>query len=285
MAKKDKEEIFKLIDAVNRGDKLHYSITEEWLDYVMDEAGEGLMVGYRGDLLVGLGTCMINPEDSNQATFNVVIHPEMRNQGFGTALYHGLLEYARQKHVQTVEAYVKKRLENAVRFALTKGFQVVLYSWQMELSLKKTGTPYETMKSVAFRRTEASDGKAYASIVYECFGDSVEEDSLRRLLKDPSIAVYLLENQGEIIGSVAMQLRRNLSLGYIYDVAVLKEHRGQGLASYLLKQAKIELEKAGMKKASLLVAGENKAALRLYEKEGFQITDTDFVMQKTLNPL
>ncbi|MCC5909220.1 MAG: GNAT family N-acetyltransferase, partial [Clostridiaceae bacterium] len=195
--------------------------------------------------------------------------------------------YAKEQQVKTVEIYVKKRLDNAVKFVERRSFQVILYSWQMELELEKkaeeTHLTHEVKDDITFRKATIADGKDYARIIHECFGDEVGEDSLgRQLLKDPSVSVYMLEHKGEVIGSTTMQIRNNLSLGYIYDVAVAREHRGKGLGSCLLQQCIMELKKNEIRIASLLVAGENKNALSLYKKVGFKEVDTDLIMQKIL---
>jgi N-acetylglutamate synthase-like GNAT family acetyltransferase len=122
----------------------------------------------------------------------------------------------------------------------------------------------------------------YARVMNECFGDEIEENTLKKLLKDPSVLVYMLEDQGEVIGSITMQLRKKLSLGYIYDVAVMKKHREKGLGSYLLQQCILELKDHGIKTASLMVAGKNKNALGFYEKVGFKAVDRDMIMQKII---
>lgn len=284
--KKDKQGIYDLVDTVNKVDNLDYSLTEEWLDYVIDEAGEGILVGYYDNQLIGLATCMINSSNRSQATLNVVIYPNYRRIGLGSSLYNELIEYTNGKQVKVIEAYVKKRLEEAVRFVERRGFQVVLYSWQMELELEKmpakTIFTHEAKNDITFRKATIADGKDYVRVIHECFGDEIGEDSLEQVLKDPSVSIYMLENKGEIIGSTTMQLRKSLSLGYIYDVAVVKEQRGQGLGNYLLQQCILELKQKEIKTASLLVAGENKNALSLYKKVGFKEVDTDLIMQRSL---
>lgn len=277
--KQDKQGIYDLVDAVNKIDNLGYSLTEAWLDYVIDEAGEGILVGYYNNQLIGLATCMINSVDDSQATLNVVIHPDFRSKGFGSSLYNKIIGYAKEQQVKTVETYIKKRLDYAVGFAEKRSFQVVLYSWQMERAVEEI---HEAENGRVFRKATIEDGKDYARIIHNCFGDEMEENPLEALLKDPSVSVYILENKGESIGSATMQVRENLSLGYIYDVAVVTEHRGQGLGTYLLQRCMRALKESGIKTASLLVAGENKNALSLYKKAGFREVDTDLIMQKIL---
>lgn len=280
--RKDKQGIYDLIEAVNKADQLGYSLTEAWFDYIIDEAGKGILVGYDHNQLIGLATCMINLSDRSQATLNVVIHPRFRNKGFGSSLYNKITEYAKEQQVKTVETYVKKRLGEVVRFAERRNFQVVLNSWTMELELEEIQLTYEAKDNITFRKATIADGKDYARIIHDCFGDKIEGSLLEQALKDSSVSVYILENKDESIGLTTMQLRENLSLGYIYDVAVLKKYRGKGLGDYLLQRCIMELKRNGIKTASLLVVGENKNALSLYKKAGFREVDTDLIMHKLL---
>ena len=69
-------------------------------------------------------------------------------------------------------------------------------------------------------------------------------------------------------------------MAYIYDIAILKEHRGQGLGSYLLKSCIRGLKDKDIHKVSLLVTGDNKRALELYRRIGFKEVDIDLIMTK-----
>lgn len=169
------------------------------------------MVGYYNNQLIGLTICMINSVDSSQATLNVVVHPNYRRIGFGSSLYNKIIEYAKGQQIKTVETYVKKRIEDAVGFAERRSFQVVLYSWKMELDLEEINFTNEVKEDIIFRKATIADGKYHARVIHECFGDKIEENSLGQLLKDPSVSVYMLENKEEIIGSTTMQLRENLT--------------------------------------------------------------------------
>ncbi|ABR46994.1 GCN5-related N-acetyltransferase [Alkaliphilus metalliredigens QYMF] len=280
--KEDKEEINKLIQVLNKRDDLGYSITDEWLDYVIQEAGEGIFVAVYEEKLIGLATCMINQMDKTQAAINVVIHPEYRSQGFGSTLYYKVMNYVKDKKIKAVETYVKKRLHNAVGFAQKRNFETVLYSWHMELELNEANFQLLERQNIVFRKAIMSDDKSYAQIINQCFGDGLDNSALGHLLRDPSIRVYMLEGEGEVIGTTTMQLREKLSLGYIYDVAIIEQYRGQGLGSYMLKNCLDELKHNHINKASLLVAGGNKNALALYERVGFKEVDTDMIMQKII---
>lgn len=280
--KHDKDNIFKLIEAVNREDNLGYSLTGEWLDYVIQKAGQGIFLAFYGDELAALATAMINPVYKDQAALNVVVAPEFRNRGLGFILYNKIYEFARLQDVKIVETYVKERLIHGVEFAENRGFNTTMYSWEMEVSLDSTEIILDRQVDLNFRKAKEEDKFNYKKIIYDGFNDNLDENSLIQVLKDSSIIVYILEKQGKAIGSATVQIRPDLSLAYIYDIAILKNYRGKGLGSYLIKSCLEDLKKTHIETASLLVTETNKNALELYKKIGFKEVDIDFIMTKEI---
>jgi ribosomal protein S18 acetylase RimI-like enzyme len=57
---------------------------------------------------------------------------------------------------------------------------------------------------------------------------------------------------------------------YIGTLAVLPEYRNYGIGADLIKFATIQARNNNLKKCSLLVAGENDAGIRFYERNGFE---------------
>lgn len=278
-----KEQIHKLIEEINQEDKLNYSLTEEWLDYVIENAGQGIFLAFNGDELAGLGTAMVNTAYRDQASLNVVVSPRYRRRGLGHMLYDKIYDFARRQDVKIVEAYVKKRLNVGVSFAERRAFNTALYSWEMELDLDRLEFSFGELPGFNFRLASEKDGFIYKRIIYDAFTDDLGEDALIEVLKDPSIIIYILEKNKQAIGSASIQLRKDLSLAYIYDIAILEDHRGQGMGSYLLGSCIEALKDKDIAKISLLVTGDNKRALDLYRKFGFREVDIDLVMSKRVS--
>lgn len=278
--KHHKDKIHKLIEEINQEDNLSYSLTDEWLDYIIQNAGQGVFLVFHGEKLAGLGTSMINPVYKDQGALNVVVSPNYRRKGLGSILYDKIYEFTKGQNVEVVEVYVKKRLVHGVRFVGKRGFNTTMYSWEMELNLDSVDFNFEELLGFNFRKATKEDELNYRKIIHDAFGDEVGEDALTQALKDPSIIIYILEKGNQAIGSATVQLRKDLSLAYIYDIAILKVNRGQGLGSYLLKSCIIDLKEKDIHKASLLVTGENKRALELYRRIGFKEADIDLIMAK-----
>ncbi len=283
LGKQHKDKLHSLIEEINQEDNLSYSITEEWLDYVIDNAGEGIFVVLDGEKLVGLATAMINPLYREQGALNVVVSPEYRRKGLGTFLYNKIHDFTKQENVKIVEVYVKERLTSGVRFAEKRGFQAILFSWEMEIDIENVDFNFEKYPELNFRKANQEDRLSYKKIINDAFGDEVGLDALDQGLKDPSISIYMLKKENKAVGSATIQIKEDLSLAYIYDIAILKEYNGQGLGSYLLKSCIMVLKDKNIKRASLLVTGENKRALDLYKKIGFKETDVDLIMTKKMN--
>lgn len=274
-----KKGIYSLIDRVNQADDLGYSLEEQWLDYIIKEQSESVFIGVKKSEVLGLATCMINEMDSSHAMINIVVDPQHRNQGIGSRLYDEVISYAKDRSVKVVEAYIKKRLNDSLKFSEKRGFETILYVWKLDLDVNKT--KLELIKpndSLEFRQASLNDNKSYSHIINHSFDDMLDENALARILQDPSVRVYMLELDGQAIGSVTMQIRKNLSTGYIYDVAVMEKYRRRGLGGYMLEKCIEELRLKDIDTATLTVAGENKGALGLYHKLGFEEVDMDILV-------
>ena len=276
---KHKKGIHELLKVVNQVDDLGYSLTDEWLDYIIQETSDSVFVSVDRTQLVGIGTCMVNEMDNTHAVINIVVHPQYRNQGVGSQLYNSVMSYAEDKNIKTIEAYIKKRLDSAMAFTEKRGFQTICYVWKLDLETNKVKLDaiIPNNELVSFRSSTIMDSQIYADIINQTFGDQLDDKALGRLLQDPSQMVYILERYGKSVGSATIQLRTSLSIGYIYDVAIIEEYRGQGLGGYMLKRCIDKLKVNGIDRATLTVSGQNKQAKALYHKVGFREVDMDIL--------
>ena len=271
-----------MLEALNEIDNLGYSLTHEWLDYIIQETSESVFVAMEKENLVGIATCMINEMDNTNATINIAVHPQYRNRGVGSQLHNKVISYAKYKNIKAIEAYVKERLDSAGKFAEKRGFYPVLYAWQMDLVLGEKKF-YETKTKwnntvLTFRKATLRDNHTYAHIINQVFEDQLDHTVLGQLLKDPSVGVYMLEKEGKVIGSTTIQMRDKLSVGYIYDVAIMPQYRGQGFGSYMLRKCLGVLQDRNLAIVTLTVTGQNKDALALYHRLGFREVDVDIVL-------
>ena len=89
--------------------------------------------------------------------------------------------------------------------------------------------------------------------------------------------LLLAEVNGELVGQIFVQLMtrsthsaKGIASGYLYAFRVKPAYRNQGVGTQLLRRAESELGERGFSRAVISVAKNNPAALRLYERYGFQ---------------
>ena len=82
------------------------------------------------------------------------------------------------------------------------------------------------------------------------------------------------DTSGEIIGTILAG--HDGRRGFIYHVAVAKQHRRKGIANELIGLSIRGLKKAGIKRCSLMVRRENKEAYNFWSVNGWRLrTDLD----------
>ncbi|OQY29190.1 MAG: hypothetical protein B6I38_08495 [Anaerolineaceae bacterium 4572_5.1] len=116
--------------------------------------------------------------------------------------------------------------------------------------------------------------------VYQLWADSGEGIHLRRsddldeikkkIARDPDLFL-LAEADGLVVGSIlgGFDGRR----GMMYHLAVAESYRGQGIAEKLVDELEQRLRAKGCIRYYLLVAKDNEAAIRFYEKHGWENMD------------
>ena len=113
---------------------------------------------------------------------------------------------------------------------------------------------YKSMYNACYHEMrEALDIKPY---------DFIQDDSF---FNEGMEAVYLLLDEGRLIGSVALKGEE------LDDLIVAPEAQGQGYGKQILLWA---LEHMHGEQVLLHVAAWNERAIRLYKKNGFEITET-----------
>lgn len=86
----------------------------------------------------------------------------------------------------------------------------------------------------------------------------------------------------DMIRSVPLFLRMKEALPgeyYINTVAVFPEYAGKGIGTRLMKLAEEKAKESGLKKCSLTVDVLNEKAIRLYERLGYHIVETEKINQ------
>ncbi|WP_075188268.1 GNAT family N-acetyltransferase/peptidase C39 family protein [Teredinibacter haidensis] len=117
-----------------------------------------------------------------------------------------------------------------------------------------------------------SDLDALLAVEQECFdGDRLSRRRFRHWINAENGLLIVAEKGSSVVGYGLVILQRGTRLARLYSLAVASRHRGEGLAVQLLQLLEalaVDHKRLFMR---LEVSSENKAAIQLYEREGYRI--------------
>ena len=99
--------------------------------------------------------------------------------------------------------------------------------------------------------------------------DRLSRRSFRRWLKHAGCVFLVCEDADALSGYILIILRRGTRLARLYSLAVDPASRGHGIASSLIARGEEDVREAGALYLRLEVAGNNTAAIALYQKLGY----------------
>jgi ribosomal-protein-alanine acetyltransferase len=111
----------------------------------------------------------------------------------------------------------------------------------------------------------------------QCFKqEAFTKQQLTYLLTDYNTIRLAAFTNGEIAGFIIanIDIERKELFGHIITVDVTPAYRRQGIAQKLLQETEAIFKDHGIKECRLEVREDNAAALNLYQKLGYQKTDT-----------
>lgn len=127
---------------------------------------------------------------------------------------------------------------------------------------------------IVIREALVDDASALHQLEQETFSyDQIGLRSFRNLLKSPSALCLLALSDNHLAGYAIVLLRRNSGYLRLYSMAISESYRGQGIGQQLLRhilRTAQELQKQGVR---LEVKCDNQAAVRLYRRHGFEVTE------------
>lgn len=125
------------------------------------------------------------------------------------------------------------------------------------------------------RAARADDLDALMALERASFAeDRTTRRALRHALRSPSmslLAAVASDGEGEVLVGAAVQERRATSrIARLSSIAVAPARAGQGLGALLLDAAETEALRHGCTKLRLEARTDNGAAIRLYERHGYE---------------
>ena len=109
---------------------------------------------------------------------------------------------------------------------------------------------------------------AVAVLETVCFAAPWTREGLAEELRNPQAHFLVAERDGETAGYIGVQ--EICGEGYVTNVAVLPQYRRKGIGERLVREAVRGAKLRGCDFLSLEVRVGNEAAIRLYERLGFQ---------------
>ena len=100
-------------------------------------------------------------------------------------------------------------------------------------------------------------------------------------LDTPNHHLYSIERGGEDVGVIWLTAAEAVGDGFILELYVNEDARGQGVASAAMRMLEDEARRLGFQKLGLHVFGHNATARALYEKLGYTVTNIN--MAKSLD--
>ena len=106
---------------------------------------------------------------------------------------------------------------------------------------------------------------------------TLSEQTLRAVLDDSASRLYLLEEEGRVVGMLTLGIYHSPtgSKGWIEDVVVDDACRGRGYGRQLVAHAIEEAKKAGVAQLMLTSNPLRVAANKLYQQMGFEKKETN----------
>lgn len=124
---------------------------------------------------------------------------------------------------------------------------------------------------VRVRRAVAGDLAALVALEEASFvGDRLSRAQYRRHLDSDSALVLAASVSGQLLGSAVLFFRKGSQVARLYSLATQREARGRGVGGALLDAAARQARQRGCHALRLEVRADNAAAIRLYEKHGYQ---------------
>ncbi|MBV9228926.1 MAG: GNAT family N-acetyltransferase [Chloroflexi bacterium] len=228
--------------------------------------------------------------------------PEYRNRGLETHLLQQVERRALER-VPQAPANVRIALYNWISHSdktmphllEQQGFKQVRSFWRMELAMGEAPGVPEWPESITLRTLRAGeDERTVFAMMEKAFQDHWRHTpttfeqwarwQLREETFDPTLWFLAWEGD-ELVGGSLCRYEKELDLGWVGQLAVLRPWRRKGLGMALLLNSFGEFYRRGIYKVGLGVDSQNlTGATRLYERAGMHVALQHDTYEKELRP-
>jgi len=216
------------------------------------------------------------------ASGELVVHPEYRRRGYGTALSSALLAGG-----TGIRLWAHGELPGAVGLAKAAGFTRFRALWQMRMPLTAVPAGDPVVPPGVTLRTfrPGSDEEAWLAVNHRAFAHHPEQGAwtmsdLRLREAEPwfdPAGFFLAERDGKLAGFHWTKVHSDggAPIGEVYVVGVDPGQQGGGLGRALTLAGLAYLRRLGLADVMLYVDEDNTAAVRMYTALGFSRWSTD----------
>lgn len=122
------------------------------------------------------------------------------------------------------------------------------------------------------RSAATADLPALLTLEQQVFsGDRLSKQQYRRHIANNSAVVLVVIRNKMLMGNTVVFFRKNSSIARLYSIAVSQTAQGAGIGTTLLHAVENIARERSCTRLRLEVRQDNWAAIRLYEREGFQL--------------
>jgi mycothiol synthase len=208
--------------------------------------------------------------------------------GLGSAMLTWVEARAALGDTLTIRTQASPEDAAGIRLLRSRGYREVRTGWDMGVDLRGDEVAPPPSGGVTIRPAEPGEERTLFDVAVPAFRDHwdhAEDPTFERFLLDwyggeNPVHALVAERDGEAVGVLGWDDGVD---AYVFNVAVLREHRGRGVARALLARAIADAAARGHRHLSLSVDAQNPTgATTAYERAGLRVLRSTTILDKEL---
>ncbi|MBP0457970.1 GNAT family N-acetyltransferase [Streptomyces bomunensis] len=217
------------------------------------------------------------------------VHPHHRGRSLGAALLDWVEARAVQAGSEGIVQTVPDSDAGAVALVRSRGYAPLVTAWLMEYTMPDEPLVPEAPPGIMVRPLRAGDEPATHLLVQDAFDEWQErrqpyaewaKHTVDRPTFAPALSPLAFHNAQLVGAALSLDLPES-DEGYVEQVAVRRDQRGQGIARHLLRYAFHAFHQAGRRTCTLWTHSDT-GALDLYLRVGMTVRHSSTVFRKEL---